>query len=126
MLRCARDTLFAKTMDPRVISAFTRVFRALCPRVTGGILGAPEASRLLLTVRGSKIVPSQNMPGRGTTMRRSGAVSIACNLGIGLLALTFGADHRPAHAQSADLVLCDRVAADPSDPDKPADVRGTA
>ncbi len=29
-----------------------------------------------------------------------------------------------AHAQSADLVLCDRVAADPGDPDKPADVRG--
>jgi len=31
-----------------------------------------------------------------------------------------------AHAQSADLVLCDRVAADPSDPDKPADVKGVA
>jgi len=31
-----------------------------------------------------------------------------------------------AHAQSADLVLCDRVAADPSDPDKPAEVRGVA
>ena len=29
-----------------------------------------------------------------------------------------------ARAQSADLVLCDRVAADPSDPDKPADVKG--
>jgi TPR repeat protein len=29
-----------------------------------------------------------------------------------------------AYAQSADLVLCDRVAADPADPDKPADVRG--
>jgi len=29
-----------------------------------------------------------------------------------------------AHAQSADLVLCDRLTADPSDPDKPADVRG--
>ena len=29
-----------------------------------------------------------------------------------------------AHAQSADLVLCDRVAADPVDPDKPADVKG--
>ena len=29
-----------------------------------------------------------------------------------------------AQAQSADLVLCDRLAADPSDPDKPADVRG--
>jgi TPR repeat protein len=31
-----------------------------------------------------------------------------------------------AHAQSADLVLCDRLAADPSDPDKPADVKGVA
>src|SRR6202011_2821329 len=30
-----------------------------------------------------------------------------------------------ARVQSADLVLCDRVAADPSDPDKPADVKGT-
>jgi uncharacterized protein len=29
-----------------------------------------------------------------------------------------------AQAQSADLVLCDRVAADPADPDKPADVKG--
>jgi TPR repeat protein len=27
-------------------------------------------------------------------------------------------------AQSADLVLCDRLAADPSDPDRPADVKG--
>jgi TPR repeat protein len=31
-----------------------------------------------------------------------------------------------AHAQSADLVLCDRLAADASDPDKPADVKGVA
>jgi TPR repeat protein len=31
-----------------------------------------------------------------------------------------------AHAQPADLVLCDRLAADPADPDKPADVKGTA
>ena len=31
-----------------------------------------------------------------------------------------------AYAQSADLVLCDRVAADPSDPDKPADVKGVS
>jgi TPR repeat protein len=29
-------------------------------------------------------------------------------------------------AQSADLVLCDRLAADPADPDKPADLKGTA
>jgi uncharacterized protein len=31
-----------------------------------------------------------------------------------------------AAAQSADLVLCDRIAADPSDPDKPADIKGVA
>jgi TPR repeat protein len=30
-----------------------------------------------------------------------------------------------AQAQSADLALCDRVAADPTDPDKAADVKGT-
>ncbi|WP_040301782.1 tetratricopeptide repeat protein [Afipia clevelandensis] len=30
------------------------------------------------------------------------------------------------HAQSADLVLCDRLAADPADPDKPSDVKGVA
>ena len=29
-----------------------------------------------------------------------------------------------SHAQSADLVLCDRLAADSTDPDKPADVKG--
>ena len=55
--------------------------------------------------------------------RRSGAVSIA----VGLLVLTTAAaPHSTAHAQSADLVLCDRVAADPADPDKPTDVKGTA
>jgi TPR repeat protein len=38
------------------------------------------------------------------------------------------AAHPPAaaHAASADLVLCDRLAADPDDPDKPADVKGVA
>ena len=32
----------------------------------------------------------------------------------------------PLHAQSADLVLCDRLAADPTDPDRPPDIRGVA
>ncbi len=44
-----------------------------------------------------------------------------------LPALVFGAAllaPAAAHSQSADLVLCDRVAADPADPDKPRDVRG--
>src|SRR5262249_36386017 len=31
-----------------------------------------------------------------------------------------------AHAQSADLALCDRVAADPADPDRPPEARGVA
>jgi TPR repeat protein len=56
--------------------------------------------------------------------KRAGAVSIACCFSIGMM-LTI-ACHSSAHAQSADLVLCDRVAADPADPDKPADVKGTA
>jgi uncharacterized protein len=58
-------------------------------------------------------------------IKRSGAVSIACNSIIALLALTVVPLHSPAHAQSADLVLCDRIAADPTDPDKPKDVKGT-
>ena len=34
------------------------------------------------------------------------------------------ADPSQLRAESADLVLCDRLAADPADPDKPADVKG--
>lgn len=53
-------------------------------------------------------------------IKHFGAVSLAC---IGLALASFNS---AAHAQSADLVLCDRVAAEPADPDKPADVKGTA
>jgi TPR repeat protein len=56
-------------------------------------------------------------------IKRSGAVSIACCFSISLSALTVA--FHTAHGQAADLVLCDRVAADPADPDKPKDVRGT-
>ena len=58
--------------------------------------------------------------------KRPGAGFIAINLGVGLLALIAISASPPGRAQSADLVLCDRIAADPSDPDKPADVKGTA
>src|SRR5713226_2257574 len=84
--------------------------------------------RLLARVRGYKVVRREQ---RCATSRhrimieRSGAVSIACNFGIGLLALAIASVHSAAHAQSADLVLCDRLAADPADPDKPTDVKGT-
>ncbi len=44
---------------------------------------------------------------------------------MAIAALACFAGPPQATAQSADLVLCDRLAADPSDPDKPADVKGT-
>lgn len=43
---------------------------------------------------------------------------------LGLALLTLASAPPGAHAQSADLVLCDRIAADPSDPDKPSDIKG--
>ncbi|HEY6024843.1 MAG TPA: tetratricopeptide repeat protein [Pseudolabrys sp.] len=54
--------------------------------------------------------------------KRSGAGFVVC---VGLLTLSVTPFCSTAHAQSADLVLCDRIAADPADPDKPADVKGT-
>src|SRR5512132_4609739 len=56
--------------------------------------------------------------------KRSGAGLVAYTVAIGLLALTFTCPRSSVHAQSADVVLCDRLAADPTDPDKPKDVKG--
>src|SRR6267142_5860927 len=42
------------------------------------------------------------------------------------IAAASAANPSQAEAQSADLVLCDRLAADPADPDRPADVKGVA
>jgi len=51
-------------------------------------------------------------------------VSCLC-LAMSAMALTMSAFMQPpVRAQSADLVLCDRLAADPADPDKPAGVTG--
>ncbi len=44
---------------------------------------------------------------------------------MAIAAAVWLADPEQVKAQSADLVLCDRLAADPADPDKPADVKGT-
>jgi uncharacterized protein len=54
---------------------------------------------------------------------RCSAVVIAAGFGGFLLTL---ANTPAALAQSADLVLCDRIAADPADPDRPADVKGVS
>jgi hypothetical protein len=63
----------------------------------------------------------------GFKMKRSGAGSFTLRLvfGAGMSALGLASLASSARAQSADLVLCDRLAADPADPDKPADVKGT-
>jgi TPR repeat protein len=58
-------------------------------------------------------------------MIRLQAFSVASMGCIAVSAIIITARPTVAHAQSADLVLCDRLAADPSDPDKPAEVRGT-
>jgi TPR repeat protein len=44
---------------------------------------------------------------------------------IAVTALVIAGTPTLIRAQSADLVLCDRLAADPADPDRPADVKGT-
>jgi TPR repeat protein len=59
------------------------------------------------------------------TMKRSHLSSFAAIGRAVVAAIAIAATATFAHAQSADLVLCDRLAADPADPDKPADVRGT-
>ncbi len=56
-------------------------------------------------------------------MTRPGTIA-SFTRALGVVALAIAAFPATAVAQSADLVLCDRVAADPADPDKPADVKG--
>jgi len=59
-------------------------------------------------------------------LKRIAAISTACGIRIGLAVLAAAGVHSRLYAQSADLVLCDRLAADPADPDKPADIAGVA
>jgi TPR repeat protein len=56
--------------------------------------------------------------------KRLQAFPAAAMGGIALIAMSIVLAPTSVHAQSADLVLCDRLAADPADPDKPADVKG--
>jgi TPR repeat protein len=67
----------------------------------------------------------------GVMLKLSRSSSSAVNGRIALAAIAISASAwlaAPSRlaAQSADLVLCDRLAADPADPDKPADVKGVA
>src|SRR5258707_6653533 len=56
--------------------------------------------------------------------KRLHALSFAAIGHIAVAAIAIAAVPDLARAQSADLVLCARLAAAPSDPDKPADVKG--
>jgi TPR repeat protein len=51
----------------------------------------------------------------------TGRIALAA---LAIAVVAFSAHPSRLDAQSADLVLCDRLAADPADPDKPADVKG--
>jgi uncharacterized protein len=58
---------------------------------------------------------------------RAFPLAIVDHLAIALIAMAAAASlakPSPVTAQSADLVLCDRLAADPADPDRPAGVKG--
>jgi hypothetical protein len=59
-------------------------------------------------------------------MKRSHPVPFAVALRTPVAVIAVAAAPCFAYAQSADLVLCDRLAADPADPDRPADVKGVA
>jgi TPR repeat protein len=54
------------------------------------------------------------------------ALWFAATFRVVVAATAIAAAPSSIYAQSADLVLCDRLAADPADPDKPADVKGVA
>ncbi len=85
---------------------------------------ARPAERLLAYAGSLRVV--WFVVGKGAPMtQRPGARFIALNIGIGLSALIVASSLSQGRTQSADLVLCDRIAADPSDPDKPADVKGS-
>jgi TPR repeat protein len=53
-------------------------------------------------------------------MKRYGVISIVCSVGL------LSSFYSPARTQSADLVLCDRLASDPADPDRPKDFKGVS
>src|SRR4051812_23133744 len=69
--------------------------------------------------------PANDTGGDKSMTQRIGATALICLLGVAAGLAVLSAPTR-AQAQSADLVLCDRLAADPADPDKPADVKGVA
>jgi TPR repeat protein len=70
---------------------------------------------------GSEGKPAVTM---GVLTKPPHALWFAATCRIAAAAIAIAAAPLLAHAQSADLVLCDRLAADPADPDKPADVKG--
>jgi TPR repeat protein len=59
-------------------------------------------------------------------MKSARASWFAATFRIAMTAAAIAAAPSLLRAQSADLVLCDRLASDPADPDRPADVKGVS
>jgi TPR repeat protein len=93
-----------------------------------GLLAQVGGDKMLQIFPGKNVVQEtrHGIMTKRIMMERSGEVAIACIFGIALSSLTIVSLYSPARGQSADLVLCDRLAADPTDPDKPADVKGAS
>src|SRR5262249_36103681 len=102
---------------PWPIASWHSVNRTVEAEITGA-----RARRLPGRSDGQKALSNMPAPDHDRAMvTLSRTVSIALSVGLAAAGFLY---HSPARAQSADLVLCDRIAADPADPDRPADVKG--
>src|SRR5262249_40748462 len=110
---------------PKICSPH-RISAALCRQIKTSIGRPASNARALLPLARSLKLSAQ--PQNAHPMTWSAAIKRFPMAVIGALSLTLPlpANMPAARAQSADLVLCDRIAADPSDPDKPADVKGVS
>src|SRR5262249_36987872 len=100
----------------------------VCPRADA--TSGQDMRRLLAQIRHYKVLQLEGGWAAANVMQRADmrskrrAVSIAGSVTLALLPLASACFPPLPHAQSADLVLCARLAADPADPDKPKDVKG--
>jgi|GEM_PF-244918 len=94
------------------------------------VKSARHRLRLLAFSCSFKLVRLAHVIGKMLGNILSKAESRRCNTvaasGLCLIALLAPASAAGVQGQSADLILCDRVAADPTDPDRPPEVKGVA
>jgi uncharacterized protein len=97
-----------------------RDWRAVCDEA--GVSAVQNTVRLL-----SKPAVGQRMGALNLPSQRPNVTGMRKQLQrFSLIVIVVAGAPTLSFAQSADLVLCDRIAADPADPDRPADVKGVA